>query len=53
MANAAIGGDRQVEYTNGGMSGEGYIDENGNFVWNATDKTSWSFDPGHEEKLKS
>lgn len=53
MTNAAIGGDRQVEYTNGGMSGEGYIDENGNFVWNATDKTSWSFDPGHEEKLKS
>lgn len=53
MANAAIGGDRQVEYTDGGMSGKGYIDENGNFIWNATDKTSWSFDPGHEEKLKS
>ncbi len=46
MANAAIGGDRQVEYTDGGMSGSGYIDKNGNFVWNLSDKTSWEFDPG-------
>jgi hypothetical protein len=44
MLNALVGGDRQVEYTDGGMSGTAYIDSNGNVNWIATDNAAWDFD---------
>ena len=47
-----MGGDRQVEYTDGGMSGTATIDKDGNVHWNVTDASSWAFDPGQEERLK-
>ena len=53
IANAALGGDRQVEYTDGGMSGTAYVDNNGNIHWNTTDASSWTFDPGQKERLQN
>lgn len=44
MLNALVGGNRQVEYTDGGMSGTAYIDSNGNVNWIATDNAAWDFD---------
>lgn len=53
LANAAVGGSRQVEYTNGGMSGSAYIDDAGNVHWNATDSSRWDFDSDdYKEKFK-
>lgn len=44
MLNALVGGNRQVEYTDGGMSGTAYIDGNGNVNWITTDNAAWDFD---------
>ena len=52
ITNAFLGGDRQVEYTDGGMSGTATIDKDGNVHWNVTDASSWAFDPGQEERLR-
>ena len=53
LLNAAVGGNRQVEYTDGGMSGQAYVDENGTVHWNATDNAAWDFDsPEQIERLK-
>ena len=54
IANAAIGGNRQVEYTDGAMSGTAYIDEVGNVHWNATDDAHWTFDSDeYKQKFKN
>lgn len=52
MLNGAVGGDRQVEYTDGGMSGKLHINEDGTGTWNLSDETSFAFDPGQKEKLQ-
>lgn len=50
MLNAAVGGNRQVEYTDGGMSGTAVV-RDGRVYWNPTDEACWDFDSGQEKKL--
>ena len=51
LIGAGLGGDRQVEFTDGQMSGKAVLDENGNIHWFPTDDSSFAFDPGYRERL--
>lgn len=51
LIGAGLGGDRQVEFTDGQMSGKAVLGEDGNIHWFPTDDSSFAFDPGYREKL--
>lgn len=51
VLNSAVGGNRQVEFTDGQMSGKAMIGKDGNVHWFPTDNSSFAFDPGQKEKL--
>ncbi len=49
MIKAAFGGDNQVEYTDGGMSGKARINpETGNVELALTDRTAWDLTPSEK-----
>ena len=52
MTDAFLGGNRQVEYTDGGMSGKAVLNSDGMIKWNPTDVVRWDFDPGQEQSLE-